>query len=300
MKTFIISFTGYFIFSCISIAQRPITAEDSKITFKHGTIPGFMLTIPEVTYKAVEESWIKSLEKGTKSKVQNDAGELSIFGAIIKDIAEAPINVYSYIRNQDTVILLAASFELKKNEYISMEGRREESAKARDYLLLFAKDNYLNLAEEQLLSEEKILNKLENDLKSLEDDKTKLEKMIQSNTTTIVATNDELIILRTNLLSLNDELQAQTNQYNMLEEGPARDEKKKYIDDLEKRITNTSKDIESGEKKVADMQAEIEKAQNDSLPANIKEQEQTGKAIDQQKEVVRSFREKCNTIRGYR
>ena len=300
MKTLLMSFISCIFFGFVCNAQKPITIEESKITFKHGTIPGFMLTIPEVSYKAVEGSWIKSLEKGTKSKVQNDMGELTIFGALIKEIGGAPINVYSYVKNLDTVILLAASFELKKNEYVTMENRQEESAKTREYLLGFAKDHYLELAKEQLDNEEKKLSKLEGDLKSLENNKNKLEKMIQSNNVTIGSTNDAQVILRTNLLSLNDELLAQTNQYNALEEGTTKDEKKKYIDDLEKSIKKTNRDIESGEKKIVDLQSEIEKGKNDTLPNNLKEQEQTRSAMDEQKEVVNSYKVKYNTIKDFK
>ncbi|MBN1416697.1 MAG: hypothetical protein JW973_16470 [Bacteroidales bacterium] len=300
MKNFLLSVTACLIFYGASNAQRPITVQDTNITFKHGTYPGFMVTIPEVEYKTIEGSWIKLKEKGTKSKVQNVEGEFEIFGALIKDIATAPINIYSYIKDQDTEILLAVSFELQKNDFITMEKRSEEFARTKDFLLSFAKEHYLKLAEEQLQTEEKKLSKIESDLKSLENNKTKLEKMIQSNTTAIGSANDELVILRTNLLSLNDELLAQTNQFNAMEEGTAKEEKKKYIGDLEKNIKKTNKSIESDEKKIVDMKAEIEKAQNDELPNNLKEQEQIKTAINQQKEVVRSYTDKYNTIKDFK
>jgi len=300
MKTFLASFIVCFVLSVSGIAQKAIVITEGPVTFTHGNTPGIAISIPEVSFKKVQDSWIKSLEKGTKSKVQNENNELSIFGAIIKDIAPAPINVYSYVKDNDTAILLAATFELKKDVYVSMENNAEGFAKAKLYLLEFAKGHYLELAKEQLDNEVKKLSKLEGDLKSLENDKIKLEKMIQSNTTTIGATNDELVILRTNLLSLNDELLAQTNQYNALEEGPAKEEKKKYIEDLEKRIKKTTREVESGEKKIVDMQAEIDKAQSDLIPTNLKEQEQTRKAIDQQKEVVNTYQTKYNTIKDYR
>lgn len=300
MKTFLTSFILCFVLSLCGIAQRAIIITEGPVTFTHGNTPGIAISIPEVSFKKVQDSWIKSLEKGTKSKVQNENNELSIFGAIIKDIAPAPINVYSYVKDNDTSILLAATFELKKDVYVSMENNAEEFAKAKSYLLEFAKGHYLELAKEQLDNEGRKLSKLESDLKSLENDKVKLEKMVQSNTTNISSTNDELIIMRTNLLSLNDELLAQTNQYNALEEGSAKDEKKKYIDDLVKRVKKTNKDIESGEKKIVDMQAEIDKAQSDLLPTNLKEQEQIRKAIDEQQAIVKAFQKKYNAIKDFR
>ena len=80
---------------------------------------------------------------------------------------------------------MSAAVELKKDVYVSWKRMRKNSQKLKAFLLEFAKGHYLELAEEQLDNEEKKLSKLEGDLKSLENDKVKLEKMIQSNTTTI-------------------------------------------------------------------------------------------------------------------
>ena len=300
MKTLIPSVILCSFLSLNVSAQKAIIITEGPVTFKHGNTPGITVSIPEVSFKNVQDSWLKSIEKGTKSKVQDEGGEFSIFGANIKEIASAPINVYSYVKDNDTAILLAASFELKKDVYVSVENDAEGFAKAKAYLLEFAKEHYLDLAKGQLDTEEKKLSKLESELKSLENEKVKLEKMIQSNTTSIGATNDELVIQRTNLLSLNEELLAQTNQYNAMEEGPAKDEKKKYIDDLEKRIKKTNKEIESGEKKIVDLQAEIDKAQTDNLPTNIRQQEQMRTAVNEQKEVVESYQKKYNAIKDYK
>jgi Mg2+ and Co2+ transporter CorA len=298
MKTFLTSSIFCFVLSLTGIAQKAITITEGPVTFRHGNTPGITLIIPEVSFKKVQDSWIKTLEKGTKSKVMNENNEISIFGAIIKDITLTPVNIYSYIKDNDSAILIAVSVELKKDVYVSSEKNVEEFSKIRAFILEFAKGHYLELAQEQLDNEEKKLSKLEGELRSLENENNKLEKMIQSNTTTIGSTKDELTILRTNLLSLNDELLGQTNQYNALEEGPSKEEKKKYIDDLEKRIKKNNKDVESGEKKIINLEAEIKKAQNDSLPNNINEQEKLRKAIDQQRDMVNIAKEKVNSAKN--
>jgi hypothetical protein len=300
MKTFLSTISLFVILGCVTFAQRPITIESKPVTFTHGALPGFVVTIPEVSYKQLGESWIKLQEKGTKSDVKNTDGELTMYGAIIKDITSESINIYSYLKNQDSVNVLFATFELKPKDYIAIDSHNEEFVKTREFLLNFAKDHYLSLAEEQLQTEDKKLKKMQGDLKSLENDQSKLEKMIQSNTTDIGITGDELVLLRTNLLSLNDELVKQTNEFNGLEEGPAKDEKKKYLDDLEKQVKKTNKSIESGEKKIADMKKEIEKAQNEDLPKNLREQEQQKKAINQQSEVARVAGEKVNNIKNFK
>jgi len=300
MKTFLTTISLCLVLSCVTFAQRPITIESAQVTYTHGTLPGFIVTIPEVSFKQIEESWIKLQEKGTKSELKNSGGEFTMYGAIIKDISSESINIYSFLRNQDSVTVLTASFELKPKDYITVDNHNEEFAKTREFLLNFAKEPYLKLAEEQLQNEEKKLTKMEGDLKSLENNKNKLEKMTQSNTTEIGATNDELALLRTNLLSLNNELIKQTNEFNALEEGSAKDEKKKYLDKLEKQVKKTNKSIESGEKKIIDMKDEIEKAQGDSLPNNIKEQEELKKEIEYQRNVAAIALEKVNGIKNFK
>jgi Mg2+ and Co2+ transporter CorA len=298
MKTFLPSLILFFVLSLTGFAQKAITVTEGPITFRHGNTPGITVSIPEVSFKKIQDSWIKTLEKGTKSKVMNEDNEISIFGAILKGISPAPVNIYSFVRDNDSAILLAATVELKKDVYVSMENNAEEFAKVKAFLLEFAKGHYLEVAQGQLDTEEKKLSKLESDLKSLENDKVKLEKMIQSNTNTIASTKDELNVLRTNLKSLNDELLAQTNAFNALEDGSAKDEKKKYIDDLEKRIKKDNKDVESGEKKIINLQSEIDKGQKETLPDVLKNQEQTRIAVEQQKGVVSSYQAKCENIKN--
>ena len=299
MKALLISCFVAFAAISYSNAQKAITIEEKNLSFKHGTINGFIVSIPEVPLKTVEEKWISSIQKGTKSKVQKEYGEMTIFGAIIKDVAGGPINIYSYIKQKDSIVYLAASFELKKDEYINSETRDYEASKAKSYLFQFAKDNYLDLAKNQLQTEEKKLNKLESNLNSLQNEKNKLEKTILSDTSEIIATKSELKSSGQNLQSLNDELKAQKNQVDTMSAGPAKEEKTKYIADLEKRINKTKTSISSGEKKLVELQSEIKQAQNEGIPKNNLEQEKVKKEIIAKKEVVRIMTNKYNTIKAF-
>ncbi|MFO7659052.1 MAG: hypothetical protein R6W78_18480 [Bacteroidales bacterium] len=299
MKTILSIVVLWFLTIITSFAQLPITVKETNLQFKHGSTPGLLLTIPEVPLKTIEDSWVKTLEKGTKSKVQKEMGEMGIFGAILKDIAGGSLNVYSYIKQTDTVIVLAASFELKKDEYITSEKRNFEFDKAKAFMFQFAKDHYLDLAKDEMQTEEKKLNKLESDLNSIENGKGKLEKMVQSNTSDIKTKNEELVVLRASLQSLSAELTTQTTQLEVMGDGTGKEEKRKYIADLEKRIKKTENEISSGEKKVTAMTSEIENAQRDGIPNNLKEQERLKREIAEQKEVVRHYTNKHNTIKAY-
>lgn len=299
MKTLMISLIFLFLSGYTAISQKPINIKEDNIDLKHGTIPGFLVAIPEVPYETINDAWVKALEMGTKSKVQKEGGELSIFGANLKEINATPINVYGYVKDLDTVTMLAAVFELKKDEYITSEKRIEEFARAKGYLFNFAKELYLDLARSELRENEKKLKELENDLSSMEGDKKKFDKMIKSNNNEITSLNDELLILRTNLSALNDELLVQTNQLNSMEEGPAKDEKAKYIKDLENKIKKANKEIKKSEKKIVDMRSEIEKAQVDEIPDNLKDQQRAKEEVNKQEEVVRKSTAKYNKIKDY-
>jgi cell division protein FtsB len=300
MKTTPFIYCFLFGTSMLLNAQKPITIKESDILFKHGSIPGLIVSIPEVQLKTVEESWIKMLEKGTKSTVQKDFEEMTIFGALIKDVAGGPINVYSYIKQStDSITTLAVSFELKKDEYITSDKREFEFNKAKQYLFQFAKDHYTDLVKDQMQVEEKKQNKLENKLNSLQNENGRLERTIQSDTADISSLNKELAILRSNLESLNAEQTSQTAQLNAMSNGAGKDEKRKYIADLEKRINKTNTSISADEKKLSNTIAELDNARTVSLPTNIKEQAQVNAELEKQREITIFFTNKYNTIKAF-
>lgn len=300
MKTIPVLIICLFVTGAALNAQKPVTVKESDIQFKHGSIPGFIVTIPEVPKKTIEDAWVKILEKGTKSTVQRDFEEMTIFGAIIKDVAGGPINVYSYIKQStDSVVTLAVAFELKKDEYLTSASRDFEAGKTKDFLFKFAKDHYLELAKDQMQVEEKKLRKIENNLSSLQNEKNRLERKVQSDTTSITETKQELVVLRANLESLNSEHATQSEQLNAMSNGAAKDEKRKYIADLDKRIKKTNNDISANEKKLATLNADLDTAKTISIPNNIKEQEQVTIDLYKQKVITDFYINKFNTISAY-
>lgn len=299
MKSTIYFLLFLIVFGTSLKGQKPITITETNLQFKHGTIPGLVVSIPEVPVKTVTESWIKIQEKGTKSKVQNELGEMTIFGAIIKEIIGGSINIYSSVKEGDSLTILSVAFEMKKDEYLTSTQRDYEFGKAKQFLLQFAKDQYLIVADDQLQTEKKKLSKLESNLSSLQSEQSKLDKMIINNNSSITSTNSELVNLRAKLQSLNNELETQKGQYSTMEAGEGRDSKGKYIEDLKKQVKKAESDISAGEKKVKSMSSEIEQAQQTQLPTNIKEQEQIRSEVFIQTEVVRKYTNKYNTIKAY-
>jgi predicted nucleic acid-binding Zn-ribbon protein len=282
-------------FNSVLIAQKPIIIEDKNIAFRNGTYPGFVISIPEVYVSTVRDAWIKSLERGTKSKVQKEDIELTIFGAINKDITESPINVYSYFKENDTCVQLFVTYELKKDVYITRNTSNVEFNKARAYLMNFAKDQYAGLVKIQLQEEEKKLIKLESELKGLENSKSKLEKTIETDHETIKTLDNDIVIARSNLASLKSELESQRSELEKMVEGSAKDERKKYISDLEKKVSKLENEIKTKENKITDLNSEIEQSKN-AIPGNLNEQENMQEKIRKQGAVVASYKNKLNNI----
>ena len=130
----LISFTGI-------NAQKPILLLEDSLKVGTNKYPSISVTIPEVEYEKTLKNWIKVQESGTKSKVVDEVGKMSIFGANSKNISENPINILSELTDRDSVLKLTAAIELKKDVYVERSTGEAELAKAKAFLFDFAKEN---------------------------------------------------------------------------------------------------------------------------------------------------------------
>ena len=289
------------IVSCFAIslyAQKPIVVEETQCKFKHGEHPGFRLIIPETSYDAVAKTWTKKVEKRTKSKVVIEDGEYSIFGAVLIEISETPVNVYSVIRSQDSVVVFDFAFEMKPKEFLSREQSEKEYALVMDFLKQFGKDEYTIVATDQLKQEEKKLSTLEKELSSLQNAKAKYEKTIVSNQNDILKYNDEIDLLKQDATQLNELIGKEKQTLLTLEAGETRDAKENQIKGLEKDKKRVMKEIESLQKKIVDSNSDIHIAELD-IESNVNEQLAKTGEVDQQKLVVGKSTTKLNTIMTY-
>lgn len=298
MKNLLIPAILVWIATSAVIAQKPITVTEDSLYFGNSMYPGMMVTIPEVKYENALKNWIKALESGTKSKVVTENGEMTIFGAILKDIYAAPVNVYSKLVDADTLLQLWASFELKKDFYIEKPNGDTELSLAKNYLKQFSKDEYVEYVKTEVQAEQKILNDLEGELKSLKNDKSRLQRSIRSSNGNINDEKDNLIIQNNELTTLSAEIIEQNNQLNAMESGAARDEKVAYIKQLEKRKNALIKGIKKSQKRINKSHSKISEAELD-IPKNESQQEVLTKKIGEQQVVVNKYITKLNTVKAY-
>jgi len=284
--------------TCIGIkAQKPILITEDSLNFGKGRIPGLSVTIPEVNYEKTLKAWTRELQAGTRSKLISEDNELTIFGARLKEVSENPVNVYSKLMNVDTAVKLNISIEVKKDSYIDRTNETDLS-KTKLYLKAFAKNQYIDLVNDQVNAEEQELKTLEKELSSLEKEKASLQKSIESDNTTIVTEKDNITLQNNELASLTAEIIDQNKQLSATTDGPTKKTKADYIDGLEKRKKKVQNSIESSENKINKFNNDIDKA-NAEIPRNEKMQEQVSVKIENQKVVYQKFADKLETIKSY-
>ena len=280
-------------------AQKPIVVVEDSLKIGNGMVPAIAVVIPEVEYEKTLTSWIKLLESVTKSKVITENAEMTIFGAIIKDITENPLNVYSKLIDRDSAIYLSAAFELKKDQYIERATGEAEVVRAKSVLFNFAKERYIDLVAEEVKAEEKKLSDLEKELGSLEKDQSGMEKSIRTSNKKISTENEKLIALDGELSRISATITDQRNLLSSMEEGDLKVEKEKYIKELESKRKKTQKAIESSEKRISKAEKNIDKANRD-IPRNDRDQGNYRDRVDDQEAVLQKYIDKLNTIKGYR
>lgn len=298
MKTIYI-FVLLLLIPCFGIkSQVPISVSQDSLKFGKSVIPGLTVNIPEANYEKTLKAWIKILETGTKSKVVTENNEMSIFGAKTKDIVPTTVNVYSTLIARDSSLQLFASFELGKDKYIDKSSGETDFDKAKNFLRQFAKDQYVAVAQDRVDDESKKLKDIQKELASLEKEKTRLQKSIQSNNSTIISGKDNIAVQNNELKTVSASIIDNNSQLSSMDEGPAKEERQKYIKELEKRKKKALSEIESSENRINKSNSEIDQANRD-ISTNELTQEKVREQIAQQEAVLQKFTNKLTTIKSY-
>ena len=274
-------------------AQSPITVDEDNFSFGSSSVNGFSVVIPEAEYESTMKNWVKLLESGTKSSVVSESDGMSIFGARIKAVSDNPVNVYSKLSGQDSVLNLQVAIELEKDHYAG----NSELTGVREYLIDFAKGQYLDIVNEQIAVESKILNDLKKELKSLERSHSRMEKSIKSSEQDII-TDDE------KLAELNNELASVSSEISRYEVGGMGNQKMTgtnadLLKDLEKQEKKIRREINSLEKKLGKNEGEISQNERE-IPRNVNEQEDARMRVEEQEAVLQKYIDKREAIEDYR
>jgi len=281
-------------------AQIPIIVTEDSLKIGNNLFPGILVIIPEVEYAITVSNWIKLLESGSRSKVVTENGEMTIFGARLKDLTDYPqINVYSTLLDKDSLLYLGVVFELKKDQYIERSTGEPDLARAKNFLFNFAKKQYIELAEGQLNVEEKKLKVLEKELGSLERDETGMKKSGSSYEKNLTAEKENLTSLNNDLISLSASIEQHRGDLARMTTGTEKDEKVAYIKDLDKQKKKTLKSVTKTENRISKYQKEIANIKT-SIPKNDESQGKSQDQINAQEAIVQKFTDKLNMIKEFR
>ena len=280
-------------------AQKPIVCTEDSLQTGNSLLPAISVVIPEVTYEKTLEAWTKTLQSGTKSKVLTENGEMTIFGAILKDVTENPVNVYSRLIERDSALYLSAAFETRKDLYIEKANGDADLARAKSFLFGFAKKQYTEVCEDQLKAEEKKLKDLDKELGSLEKDESGMEKSIRSNDKSISSEKDKLVTLNNELTSLASAIEQHRRELSGMPAGEEKEEKAAYLKGLEKEKKKTLKAISRSENSISKSEKAINKAKSD-IPKTGRLQDRLREQINVQEAVVQQYTEKLNKVKAYR
>ena len=277
-------------------AQQPIRVYEDSVTFGKNKYPGVVVTVPEANYEKLQKDWKKELEAKTKSKVVIENGDWSIFGANVKNLSPTPVNIYSKLNNLDSLVELRAVVELKKDVYV--EKQSTEMLGLQNYLKEFAKNQYIETANSQLKVEEDTLRQLKKMLSEYEKSESNLKEDIKSSEKSIKEEKDNISAFNAELETLASEIDNQNTQLASLTDGNLKDEKTKYLKDLDKRKRKLGNDIESSEKKIKKADKTIEDAEKE-IPEKQKLQEEVKTKIAAQELVVQKYEQKLAAIKLY-
>lgn len=280
-------------------AQKPIVLVEDSLKVGANVYPAVSVLIPEVVYETTQKDWIKLQESGTKSKVVDESGKMSIFGAFAKNISENPINILSGLVDRDTLLILTAAFEIRNDVYIERATGEAELAKTKTWLFDFAKKEYSNLVNEQLKAEENKLKDLEKELSSLEKDQSGMERDIRTSNRKVSQEKERLTVLNNELTTLSAAISEHNTQLSLLEAGTERDAKEEYLKQLEKDRKKALRAIKKSEKKIRNAEGSITKA-NRAIPRNDDTQERIRRMITDQEAVVQQFTDKLNRVKAYK
>lgn len=278
--------------------QKPIKVLEDSIQFGNYLYPGFNVTIPEANYDKILKDWVKTQENGTKSKVQTENGEMTIFGAIVKEVSPAPVNIYSRLMNEDTLTRLMVCIELKKDQYVESATGDIQLTSAKNYLKEFAKKEYMDVIKEQLAAEEKILRDLNKDLGGLENSKARSQRTAKNKRNTVNDEQEKLLVKHNELNLLSNEIITKNNEMMAMPVGAGRDAMASQITELEKRRKKLQKEISQGENRISKARSDIDQADR-AIPRNENEQSVMKTKIDAQQAVVQSFIDKLNNVKLY-
>ena len=282
--------------SATTFAQEKITVDESPQPMSKGTNPAYITEIPGAKLKDVQRDWKRYITSGSKGKVLEANDEISIIGAVNKNISLEPLNVYSHLIETTRGVKVTAWLNFKDSVYISRDLNGDKDLAAQKYIRDFGVQEYKGVVKTELQKQadmQKLLQDQLNDLIKAEEHSNKkiedYERSIQKNNGEI-ATNADDQKRKADLISTQKGLVESTRDNS--EDNKAA---QKTLKDMEGDQNKLVKQGEKLNKEIDNWNREIREEQR-KIEASKQDQKMKIEAIEKQKQAVQGVADKLKNI----
>jgi peptidoglycan hydrolase CwlO-like protein len=251
-------------FPKLGFSQETLEVKVIQAQMSQGTQPCYVVEIPEMTLKEVQQNWIKKIQEGMKTKVATAGDELVLSNVVKTEISSDTISLYTlFIEKENRVVmhlfLQRDSVFFSPNEDKTNLASEKTDSGIKKYIRDFAVTQYKLGVSADLGAEQKILEELQKDLEDLEKDNENLEKDISSLENDIDETERSISELEKEIELKNQEILDHTVSMQTVRgelETKAAEDKKKDLDKEKKKL---EKDRTQAKDDISEMKARIEK-----------------------------------------
>lgn len=136
----------------LGFAQKELKITEQEKQMSMGTQNAYVVDIPQAKLKDVISDFKKYIKKDAKGKLIDDKGEVSMIGAVNKNISSLPFNVFGrFVESSEgvTVSIWVADGET----FVSSKLSPDKSVAVSKYLKDFAIEQYKQAVKEELENE---------------------------------------------------------------------------------------------------------------------------------------------------
>lgn len=286
------------LFYNIAFAQEQVTIEKTQMTTESGIIPAYKVYIPQTIQSKVIKEWgrmviSETVRKGRKKPAVTKA-EYSIDSVFIKHIAEEPLNLRSSFMQKNNGVEIVTAFN-HNGQYIDSTNILMDE-RVLLYIRKFAITQYLEAVNDELKSEERKLEKLNEQLDQLVKQNTRYKKNISTYNNDTIDLKQE-IIMQTKLKEVkNEEILQQERNVSRSKSDPVMfKEQKKRLSEFKHEKKQISNKIKRNDREIVSKVSNIERSRRLIL-LNDQEQEKQKSDIENQMALIEQIKLKLERI----
>ncbi len=280
-------------------AQEQIIIQPTQMTTQSGSIPAYTVFIPQTTQSKVIKDWGRMVisETGRKGRKKPDVtkAEYAIDSVFIKHIAEEPLNLRSSFMQKSNGVEIETAFNHNGQYIDSTNNLLDERASL--YMRNFAITQYHEAVNVELKSEERKLEKLNEQLDQLVKENTRYKKNISSYNNDTLDLKQEIIMQIRLKEGKNEEILQQEVNVSRAKSDPVKfKEQKKRLSEFKREKKQISNKIKRNDREIVSIVSNIEKSRR-LIGMNDQEQEKQKSDIENQMALIEQIRQKLENIK---